>query len=88
MPVRLIILRGTKRKNVSLTYRTLFSQEMIKHGVLMPWVALSWSHREQELDLTLQAVDGALKVYKKALDEGIDKYLKGTSIKPVFRRYN
>ena len=27
-------------------------------------------------------------VYRKALDEGIDKYLVGRPVKPVDRRYN
>jgi glutamate-1-semialdehyde 2,1-aminomutase len=31
----------------SLGLRTLFSQEMIKNGVLIPWIALSYSHGEK-----------------------------------------
>ncbi len=61
---------------------------MIKGGVLIPWVALSFAHGEEELKLTLQATEKALQVYKKALDEGIEKYLVGKAIKPVFRKYN
>lgn len=75
-------------KEVSLEFRTLFSQEMIKNNVLIPWVALSYSHGEKELEITLYAIRNALQVYKKALDEGIDKYLVGRSVKPVFRKYN
>jgi glutamate-1-semialdehyde 2,1-aminomutase len=33
-------------------------------------------------------VHDALRVYRKALDEGIDKYLVGRSVKPVLRRFN
>jgi hypothetical protein len=29
-----------------------------------------------------------LDVYKKALKYGVGRFLKGQSIKPVFRRYN
>ncbi|MCX8130706.1 MAG: glutamate-1-semialdehyde 2,1-aminomutase [Clostridia bacterium] len=72
----------------SLEFRTLFSQEMIKNKVLMPWIALSYSHTQKELDITLDAVRKALVVYKKALDEGIGKYLEGRPIKPVFRKFN
>lgn len=74
--------------NVSMPLRTLFSQEMIKQGVLMPWIAISYAHREEELRLTLDATRKALDVYKKALDEGFEKYLVGDPIKPVFRKYN
>ena len=72
----------------SLALRTLFSQEMIRNGVLMPWIALSYRHGEEELAATEQAVDRAFAVYRKALDEGVDKYLEGPIIKPVFRKHN
>lgn len=73
---------------VCLGMRTLFSQEMIKNGVLMPWIALSYSHGEKELEKTLKAVRKTLKVYSDALDKGYAKFLKGNVIKPVFRKYN
>jgi len=75
-------------KKVSLEFRTLFNQELINKGVLMPWVALSFSHNEKELQKTFDALEHAIKTYKLALEEGIDKYLKSKVIKPVFRRYN
>jgi len=74
--------------NVSAPFRTLFSQEMIKNEVLMPWIAISYSHNEEQLYKTLSAVKNALQVYKHALSDGINKYLVGPSIKPVFRKYN
>lgn len=73
---------------VSMALRTLFSQEMIKNGVLMPWIAISYAHGEKELEFTLKAVRKSLEVYKKALSEGVDKYLVGDPIKPVFRKHN
>ncbi|MFJ9450905.1 glutamate-1-semialdehyde 2,1-aminomutase [Herbaspirillum sp. NPDC101397] len=72
----------------SLALRTLFSQEMIKNGVLMPWIALSYRHGETELKLTEQALDKTLPVYRRALEEGVEKYLVGPAIKPVFRKFN
>jgi glutamate-1-semialdehyde 2,1-aminomutase len=72
----------------SLEFRTLFAQEMIKNGVMMPWIALSYAHGEKELKITKLALEKCFEVYKKALDEGIDKYLHSPSIKPVFRKYN
>lgn len=74
--------------DLSPAFRTLFSQEMIRHGVLMPWIAVSLAHGAAELELTLAAADKALEVYGKALTEGIDNYLQGPEVKPVFRKYN
>lgn len=77
-----------RQGNISLPLRTLFYQEMVKEGILIPCISLSYAHGKSELELTLKAVRTALKIYKKALDEGVDKYLVGEAIKPVFRKYN
>lgn len=74
--------------NNSLGLRTLFSQEMIKNGVLIPWIAISYAHGKKELELTEKALEKTFEVYKKAVDEGYEKYLIGDVIKPVFRKYN
>lgn len=74
--------------NISLPLRTLFSQEMIKNGVLFPWIAISFAHGENELNKTFEAVQKSLEIYKLALESGVDKFLVGPSIKPVFRKYN
>jgi glutamate-1-semialdehyde 2,1-aminomutase len=72
----------------SMSFRTLFAQEMLTGGVMMPWIAVSAAHGEIELELTLIAARKALAVYKQALDHGVDRYLRGHALKPVFRRYN
>ncbi|MEA3315142.1 MAG: glutamate-1-semialdehyde 2,1-aminomutase [Campylobacterota bacterium] len=72
----------------SLGLRTLFAQEMIKNGVLIPWIAISYKHGDKELKLTEKVLKKTFKVYKKAVDEGYQKYLIGDVIKPVFRKYN
>jgi len=77
-----------ERGATSLALRTLFSQEMLRAGVMMPWLALSYRHGDAELAATEQALDHALSVYRQALDQGVDKYLEGPVIKPVFRTHN
>lgn len=72
----------------SLPMRTLFAQEMLKRGVMMPWLAVSQAHGETELAMTLEAFDGALEVYRQALDAGVETRLAGPAIKPVFRTHN
>jgi len=73
---------------LSLPMRTLFSQEMIKNKVLIPWIALSYSHNSHDLEYTADALNKSLNVYKSALENGIENYLEGDAIKPVFRQYN
>ncbi|MDB6059949.1 MAG: glutamate-semialdehyde -aminomutase [Verrucomicrobiaceae bacterium] len=72
----------------SLPLRTLFAQEMIRHGVLMPWIALCYRHGPAELETTERAVEQSFAIYRRALDEGVDKFLVGPAIKPVFRKHN
>lgn len=73
---------------VSLPLRTLFAQELLKRGVMMPWIAICQSHGETELQQTLEALDGALGVYAQALNGGVEKFLQGPAIRPVFRTHN
>ena len=72
----------------SMAMRTLFAQEMARHGVLMPWIAVSRAHGDGELDATLQAADQALDICAQALDRGVGQYLQGAAVKPVFRQFN
>ena len=74
--------------NSSLAFRTLFAQEMVRNGVIMPYLAISYSHQDSELNQTLEAVESSLKVVTQALDKGIKSFLKSPIIKPVFRKYN
>ena len=72
---------------VCLGMRTLFVQEMLRGGVLMPWVALSYAHKEAELEKTLEAARAALKVYAQAIEAGFERFLQGPPAKPVFRKF-
>lgn len=73
----------------NLAYRTLFSQEMIKHGVLMPWIALSFRHGNAELEKTAFALEKAFSVYAQAIEQGSTTgLLNGAAIKSVFRCHN
>jgi glutamate-1-semialdehyde 2,1-aminomutase len=84
------LLYGTRdaEGQPSQAFRTLFLQELIRRGVLAPSFIVSYSHGDDAIDRTIDAVDGALAVYRKALDEGVDRYLVGPAVKPVYRRVN
>lgn len=69
--------------------KTLFFQEVIKHGILFRGTFnLSVSHSDEDMQKTFAAFDKAMAVYAKAVEEGYEKYLVGEPIKPVFRKYN
>jgi len=76
---------------VNLALKTVFLQEMVKEGLLFQgYFAISFSHGEAEIERTLAAVDRALSVYRRALEDVVhrDQYLLGPAVKPVFREYN
>ena len=77
-----------KNKNNSLEFRTLFIQEMLNNKILFPWIAISYNHSDKTLKKTLTALEKSLKVYKKALNFGVNRFIKGHVVKPVFRKYN
>jgi len=69
--------------------KTLFYQEVIKHGILFRGTFnLSVSHTEEDMQKTFEAFDQAMVVYAKGVEEGYEKYLVGEPVKPVFRKYN
>jgi glutamate-1-semialdehyde 2,1-aminomutase len=78
-----------KEGNPDMVLRTLFLQEMIKHGVMMQLVVPSFSHRESEVSQTLEAFDKTLKLLQYAIETNkVRELLVGAPVKPVFRKYN
>ena len=68
--------------------RTLFMQEMIKKGVLFQGIFdPCYSHTEDDAYYFAKAFGESLEVYKRALNEGYEKYLVGEPAKPVFRKF-
>jgi len=84
------ILYGTRdsERKPSQPFRTLFLQQTLRRGILAPNFIVSYAHSDADIDRTIEAVSESLVVYRKALDEGVEKYLDGRPIKPVYRRFN
>ncbi len=74
--------------NPSQPFRTLFIQELMKRRLLMPSTIVSYSHSDSDIQTTVERMYDAMIIYKKALEEGIEKYLKGRPVAPVWRKYN
>lgn len=72
----------------SQAFRTLLLQETIRRGVLMPSLVVGYAHREADIDRTVDAVDGALRIYARALSDGVEAHLVGRPSQPVYRRFN
>ncbi len=88
MPCNLVYAACDREKKPSQSFRTLFLQETIKRGLLMPSMVVSYSHSDMDIDRTIEGVADALCIYKAALENGIEKYLDGRPVKPVFRKFN
>ena len=88
-PCWLLMIFRDKTGQASDGMKTLFFQEVIKHGILFRGTFnISVSHTEEDLTKTFEGFDKAMAVYAKAVEEGFESYLVGEPIKPVFRKYN
>jgi len=87
-PCNLLFFTKDPDGNRSQPYRTLFIQELCRHGVIGPSFVDSYAHDAAAFDQTMTAVEAALGVYRQALDAGTtDGLLIGPPSKVVFRRY-
>jgi hypothetical protein len=71
----------------SLLMKSLVQQELLKRGILWAaYHAISYSHKDPEVERTLEVFDDALKALGKAVTIGnVGKFLEGKPVKPVFR---
>ncbi len=87
-PCNLVYATRDQAGERSQPFRTLFLQETIKRGLLMPSLVGSYSHTDADIQRTVEGVGAALGVYRQALEQGIEHYLVGRPVAPVFRTYN
>jgi len=71
----------------SNAFRTLFLQETIERGMIAPSLVVSYSHSEADIDAAAEIVYRALEVYRDALKNGIQHYLRGRPVRPVMRPF-
>ena len=85
-PANLVYATRDADGNPSQPFRTLFLQETIRRGLLMPSLVVNFSHGDEEVRRTVEAVGEALGVYQRALEDGVEKHLVGRPVQPVFRK--
>jgi glutamate-1-semialdehyde 2,1-aminomutase len=86
IPCNLLYATLGPDRRPSQSFRTLFLQETIRRGILMPSLVVSYSHSDADVDRTIEAIDGALGVYGNALQDGVERFLVGAPSRPVFER--
>jgi glutamate-1-semialdehyde 2,1-aminomutase len=67
-------------------FRTLFLQEAIHRGILSPSLVVSAAHDDATIDSVVERFEDILRVYRRALEDGLDHYLVGRPVQPVFQR--
>ena len=72
----------------SQSMRTLFLQQMLRHGILPTSFLTSYSHTDEDIDKTIEAAGKSLLVYKQALAQGVERFLVGRPSASVYRPYN
>lgn len=74
---------------ISMIARTLFLQETISQGLMMPYVVPCFAHKKEDINFTIECVRNALLVMKNAAEgSGMASAIKGEIVKPVFRKFN
>ena len=78
--------RGTESPEV----KSLFMQELVKRGILIHSGAINlcFSHDNNDIDRTLEAIEDALKIVRKAVAANkVGEMLEGEVFQPVFKRF-
>jgi glutamate-1-semialdehyde 2,1-aminomutase len=87
-PCNLVFATLDENGQPSQAFRTLFMDSLIQRGVIAPSLVVSYSHSEIDIKQTADAIFESHRIYRQALDSGIDKFLRGRPVKPVNRRFN
>jgi len=68
---------------------TFFHDIVINNGIFIPWITITFSHKEEHVEITLEAIKKAIKKLKPIIDNNeVEKLLIGEAVRPVFRKFN
>lgn len=75
--------------NVSMALRTLFLQETLKRGLMLPYIVPCYSHTDEVIDQAAEIMFDSFTLMKQALDtNSVEQLIVGDIVKPVFRKFN
>ena len=87
-PCNLVYATRDAEGRPSQAFRTLLLQETLARGVIMPSLVVSRAHGDADIDATVERIHAALAVYRRALEDGVERHLRGRPVRPVMRRFN
>ena len=88
-PCRTIVAFNGQEKFDQLEMKSLFQQELLRRGILWTaYHAISWSHSKKDIELTLNAFDESMLVFKKIISgsSSLRGFIEGKPVEPVFRQ--
>ena len=89
-PCRSIVSFNGQNKYDELEMKSIFQQELIRRGILWTaYHALCWSHKEEDIKMTLNAFDESMSVFKNIIhgsNKSLRSFIEGEPVKPVFRK--
>lgn len=71
----------------SQAFRTLFMEGLIRGGVIGPSFVVNAAHDNVDIERTAETVDRTLVTYRAALQDGVERHLRGRPVKPVMRPF-
>jgi glutamate-1-semialdehyde 2,1-aminomutase len=87
-PSCLVFVTRDTQHRPSQDYRTLFLQELLRHGVLGQSFVTSAAHTSADVEHTVAAIQAALPIYRRAIERGsVDGLLHGRPVAPAIRRF-
>ncbi len=87
-PCNLVFVTRDTELKPSQGFRTLLMQELIARGVLGTSLVISAAHTDDDVQKTIEAFDGALGVYARAIRDGYHHHLIGPTTQSVYRKRN
>jgi glutamate-1-semialdehyde 2,1-aminomutase len=71
----------------SQPFRTLLLQELLSRGVMAPSLVVSYAHTEADIDATIAVFAESFRVYRRALEDGVEHHLRGRPVQPAIRPF-
>lgn len=87
-PCRTVVTFDGQGRFDSLEMKSYFQQELLRRGILWAgYHALSFSHQREDIEMTLNAFEDVMKLFKKIVDgsQSLHSFIEGEPVKPVFR---
>lgn len=88
MPCNLVFTTMDREGNRSQAFRSLLLQELLERGVFAPTFIVNYSHADEDIDATIDALDHALETYAMALDSDVSQFLRGAPSESPYRKFN